>query len=256
MNSREKALFRARQLMDDYFSFGGSFPVNMKMLASLAGITVREKYMEDDQSGKLLIQDGKLAAYVNIFDPPRRQNFTIAHEIAHTLMDEFDHIQYRKKESEQNEMERLCDEVASELLLPTDEFKRQMNQHGEKLSSFKPLTKFFHASLEAVAVKFAGCAANQKRTILMVTDFHAAGRRDLAISGVIPLEDWDIFVPKGLSIGKERQLADSFYQNAPFEETMQVGIGHVQGEYLVETYPSKFQKNGKLYNKGYIMLSK
>ncbi|MCM3598628.1 ImmA/IrrE family metallo-endopeptidase [Metabacillus idriensis] len=256
MNSREKALLRARQLMDDYFSFGGSFPINMKMLASLAGITVREKYMENDQSGQLVIQDGKIAAYVNIFDPPRRQNFTIAHEIAHTLMDEFDHIQYRKKESVQDEIERLCDEIASELLLPTAEFKRQMNQHGEKLSSFKPLAKYFHASLEAVAVKFAGCAENQNRTILMVTDFHAAGRRDLAISGVIPLADWAIFVPKGLSIGKERQLADSFYQNAPFEKRMQLSLGQLQGEYLVETHPSKFQQSGKLYNKGYILLSK
>ncbi|UAL51873.1 ImmA/IrrE family metallo-endopeptidase [Metabacillus dongyingensis] len=156
----------------------------------------------------------------------------------------------------QDEIERLCDEVASELLLPTAEFKRQMEKHGEKLASFKPLSKYFRASLEAVAVKFAGCAQDQNRAILMVTDFHSAGRRDLAISGVIPLSHWNIFVPKGLSIGKERHLADSFYKNAPFKQTMQLSLGHLQGEYLVETYPSKFQQSGKLYNKGYILLSK
>ncbi|USK33477.1 hypothetical protein LIT25_23705 [Bacillus sp. F19] len=78
----------------------------------------------------------------------------------------------------------------------------------------------------------------------------------MAISGVIRLSNWDIFVPKGLSIGKERHLADSFYKKNPFEQTMQLSLGHLQGDYLVETCPSKFQQNGKLYNKGYILLSK
>jgi hypothetical protein len=44
--------------------------------------------------------------------------------------------------------------------------------------------------------------------------------------------------------------------NTPFEQSMQLSLGHLQGEYLVETYPSKFKQSGKLYNKGYILLSK
>lgn len=256
MFDRELAQARAHQLLQTYFSLGGTFPVNMKMLASLAGITVKEKYMDDGQSGKLVIQDKKLEAHINIFDSAERQNFTIAHEIAHTLMDEFEHIQFRKLENKNSEMEKLCDEVASDLLLPADEFSRQLKMHGEKLASFKHLAKYFHASLEAVAVKFSGCAANQNRAILFVTDFHLNSRKDLAVSGVIPLTEWEGFVPKGLSLGKEERLADSFYQNNPLEEKMKLRFGQLNGEYLVETYPAKFQMSGKLYNKGYILLSK
>ncbi|WP_191560157.1 ImmA/IrrE family metallo-endopeptidase [Metabacillus idriensis] len=256
MESRELAFSRAEKLMDQYFGFGGSFPINMKMLASIAGISVQEKFMQNDQSGKLIIQGGKLIAFVNIFDSPQRQNFTIAHEIAHTLMDEFDHIQYRKKAGVHNELEMLCDEIASELLIPANEFEKQLEKLGENAASFKPLAKYFHASLEAIAVKFANCAQNQDRVILMITDFHGTNRKDLAIASAIPLKNWDIFIPRGLSIGRESALIDSFYQNKPIEKRMTLNLGIIKGDYLIETLPSKFQQSGKLYNKGYILITK
>jgi hypothetical protein len=79
--------------------------------------------------------------------PPSRRRFTVAHEIAHAY---FEYTDGRCRNTK--ELERLCDMLATEVLMPTDSFRRH------KPSSLSPeyifdLSNKFGVSLRAAALR-------------------------------------------------------------------------------------------------------
>ncbi|PYT57172.1 MAG: hypothetical protein DMG35_20755 [Acidobacteria bacterium] len=91
-----------------------------------------------------------------------RQNFSMAHEIGHVFFFEAtgkSAIAKREKRIGMNgpdrEEEFLCDYAASELIMPSFRFFRDVRYFGPSLGSIFELAKRYRASLRATTIKFA-----------------------------------------------------------------------------------------------------
>jgi Zn-dependent peptidase ImmA (M78 family) len=103
-------------------------PIDVEIIASNLNINVRRTPTEDDISGFLLRQpDGQTLIGVNTLHHPNRQRFTIAHEIGHFALHNYDTVhvdrsivKLRSKVSssgeDQEEVE--ANRFAAELLMP------------------------------------------------------------------------------------------------------------------------------------------
>lgn len=103
-------------------------PFDPRFVASVMGIRYEESreltFSEDAELHPT--QDERLVIRYNPDRPKTRQNFSIAHEISHTLFPGFeDQFKARHKIGRfdsSREVEFLCDLGASEIILPTPEF--------------------------------------------------------------------------------------------------------------------------------------
>ena len=111
-------------------------PFNPRILASIMGIECQEsKELTYSEDAELHPTNAKtLVIRYNPDRPRTRQNFSIAHEISHTLFPEYrnQYKTYHKisKFDPDNEVEFLCDIGASEIILPTPEFDIDVSQRN------------------------------------------------------------------------------------------------------------------------------
>lgn len=138
----------------------------LTILASICGIAevvpmnieqrrgeIRDAVLVPNRSG------GRSIIY-NPTVPRSRVAFSIAHEIAHTFFPNSIHgARFRNicasESREANELERLCDLGASELLMPLSEFQNASAGIGYSLSSVPALMEVFGSSFEATAFRLA-----------------------------------------------------------------------------------------------------
>jgi Zn-dependent peptidase ImmA (M78 family) len=164
---RLEVRLRAQRLNEKLRSFGGSITdphERVKILASLAGIKVSAMSGSSRTArgcDALLYRDsgGSRHAVYDRTHSDGRTNFSIAHEIAHTFFPNssngvrFRTIQ-RAQSREANEIERLCDLGASELLMPEEEFLTEVaNDFG--LHLVPRLASRFGSSYEATVFRLA-----------------------------------------------------------------------------------------------------
>jgi len=125
---------RARELVERARQFGWSGPpFDPKELASLLGIRLRPDTLAPGHDAFIVPRQGEQLEI--IFDksrPHTRQNFSISHEICHTLFpDAYDVVRnrYNRRDSfdPDRELEQLCDLGAAEILLPEEEFRAHMS---------------------------------------------------------------------------------------------------------------------------------
>ena len=138
-------------------------PFDPKLLASLLSIPCEESVnlFRSDDAELHPAENGR--GYViryNPNKPKKRQNFSIAHEIAHTFFPEF-HYQYKTRHKIgkfdlDNEVEFLCDLGASEIIMPTPDFDLDVESRGISIKSLQELSKRYEASLEATAIRMIG----------------------------------------------------------------------------------------------------
>lgn len=166
VDPRSSVLHQARTLSAKLKRFD-AVPTNaierMKILASMKGITVEAMTVERQRSEKrdaILVNtnSGKQILY-NPKRPAGRVAFSIAHEISHTFFpnsitgSRFRNI-CESTSREANELERLCDLGASELLMPIDDFQAEVN--GDyKLASVESFAATFGSSFEATVYRLA-----------------------------------------------------------------------------------------------------
>jgi len=156
---------------------------------------------------------------------PARINFSLAHEIGHTLFSDCaDMVRHRSKEMEDSswELEFLCNVAAAEILLPYARFSNDANQVPFSLEGLIQLSNRYKASLESVFIRFSEVV--EKPCMVMIARFQDNGDlvldyeiksthcklNDVADGYVIPksskaydcikagwtshdLEEWDIF---------------------------------------------------------------
>jgi hypothetical protein len=91
----------------------------------------------------------------------RRARFTIAHELSHTFFDDAaaafrmrSRARHGDADPEAEELERLCDAGAAELLMPADAFREDARASGGRASSVVALAERYEVSLEAAALRF------------------------------------------------------------------------------------------------------
>lgn len=124
-------------------------PTDLYALAARVGVTdvCAEKL---PISGELRrTNDGFRIVYSSSLTVPRRR-FTIAHEMGHAILE----LTGRNCPRRGPEVERICDLLASEILMPSKIFSNAAN--GEALAEkIIELTETFKASLSAVCIRYA-----------------------------------------------------------------------------------------------------
>lgn len=167
VDPRSVVINLARGLNNDYKALGGDGRDPLERLAILASLRGAEVAEMD---GQLSRREKRDAVLVNLtakkrqilFNPSRpsgRVAFSIAHEIAHTFFpNSVRGARFRTMcqpdSREANELERLCDLAASELLMPLHEF-REVVGRDVGLHIAGPAMAAFGSSYESTVYRLA-----------------------------------------------------------------------------------------------------
>lgn len=148
---------RARDLVLKALEKGWSGPpFNATQLSSFLGIEILPN--DSVLDARLISKGGqKMLIEYNPFQKPTRINFSVAHEIAHTLFSDFkEGIRNREEEPTENrELEQLCNIGASEIQLPYAVFSNDANSIEEiTIENLIALATKYKASLESVFIRF------------------------------------------------------------------------------------------------------
>lgn len=83
-----------------------------------------------------------------------RRRFSWAHELGHLITGgrERRSVDYRRHAD--NEVERLCDDIAAEILMPAESFRREMGRRIRSLSTVVQLSALHDTSITATAVRY------------------------------------------------------------------------------------------------------
>lgn len=147
---------KAREIVEEARHSGWSGPpFDPVVLASLQGIRARpsEGPMESDALIREL-QDGSLEIIWNENAASTRRNFSICHELGHTLFpDAYEVVRHRgtKQRTVDDELELLCDAAAAEFLFPVPEFREELSRLTLNGDTLRDLAKRYAASPEATA---------------------------------------------------------------------------------------------------------
>jgi Zn-dependent peptidase ImmA (M78 family) len=164
LDPRTEVIRRAQELNDQLRGYGAiDHPrERVEILASLVGIKVSPMaggFLGGREALLYRNADGIAQVYYDPGYPPGRVNFSIAHEIIHTFFPNsrggarFRNL-HADDSREANELERLCDLGAAELLMPVQEFREA--RAGEMGLHLVPtLSERFGSSFEATVFRLA-----------------------------------------------------------------------------------------------------
>lgn len=170
VDPRTAIMNQARNLNATYRSYGGAAvqPLErLRIIASLCGLTIDPMNVErrkTEPRDAVLIPNGKNRGkrgqiFYNPQRPQGRVAFSIAHEIGHTFFpNTMTGARFRdlcgSDSREANELERLCDLAASELLMPIEEFTSEADG-SFTLKNVEKLSSKFGSSFEAAVFRLA-----------------------------------------------------------------------------------------------------
>ncbi len=166
---RALVITQARRLNQRYrmFDSSGVTPfARLEQVASLLGLVVSPMDTErrrDESRDAVILLNGKVKGkrgqiFYNPDRPSARVAFSIAHEISHTFFPSTGGWRFREMCSgdsrEANELERLCDLGASEILMPQEEFREEVGDEWS-LRTVPRLSQRFGSSFESSAFRLA-----------------------------------------------------------------------------------------------------
>jgi Zn-dependent peptidase ImmA (M78 family) len=171
VDPRWSVIHQAQKLTANLKRFNGvpsSAIERMTILASMRGMSVEAMDVERQRGEKRdAILVNTLAGKMILYNPKRplgRVAFSIGHEITHTFFpnsvkgSRFRNI-CESDSKEANELERLCDLGASELLMPLGDF-RAAAQGNYSLTNADKLATLFGSSFEATVYRLATAHAS------------------------------------------------------------------------------------------------
>ena len=130
--------------------------LNLEVISSGLGLSVVYQPLSVD--ALLKETDGGYVAMVNSLTNKVRQRFSLAHELGHLILfnstgltQAFGHIASPDQNTDANEMEDLCDLFATELLMPIDDWKKELFSKGISLKVLARLMSRYGVSLPAAA---------------------------------------------------------------------------------------------------------
>jgi len=102
------------------------------------------------------VTGNKFQIQYNPFQRPTRINFSVAHEIAHTLFSDCAQAVRNRENSplENRELEQLCNAAAAEIQLPYAIFSNDANSATPSMAGLIELAKKYNASLESVFLRY------------------------------------------------------------------------------------------------------
>ncbi len=102
------------------------------------------------------LKNDKFQIQYNPFQKPTRINFSVAHEIAHTLFSDCAQaVRNRENEPIENrQLEQLCNAAAAEIQLPYAIFSNDANNAAPSIEGLIDLATKYKASLESVFIRY------------------------------------------------------------------------------------------------------
>jgi Zn-dependent peptidase ImmA (M78 family) len=169
VDPRSSVLTQARKRLQTLRKFHGvpKDPIErLTILASLCGIgevvpmNIEQRRGEKRDAVLVPNVSGGRSIIYNPAVPRSRLAFSIAHEIIHTFFpNSINGARFRNicasESREANELERLCDLGASELLMPLNDFQKAAGTTGYSLSAISDLMEIFGSSFEATVFRLA-----------------------------------------------------------------------------------------------------
>lgn len=159
------------KLSETYLSGVNCPPTDLDAICSKLGATVAES-SEVVGSGMLVKEKGKSTIHCASALSPQRRRFTIAHELGHIIVDSAGPRGPQFGE----ELERLCDMFATEILMPKREFLGLASKSIAIEEIFR-LARLFETSLTSTAIRYA--------ELLPVSAFEVAGSNVVWGKGVV-----------------------------------------------------------------------
>jgi len=132
-------------------------PYDPLELASLRGIRSRQAAGLFSSEAQLTPMEGRqLLLEFNPDRSPARRNYSVSHELIHTLFDDcYEMVHQRKTDARtfdpEQEVEQLCQVGAAEILMPEEDFLVDLRKLGLSLNAVPELCHRYNASREAVA---------------------------------------------------------------------------------------------------------
>lgn len=183
---------RARNLVLSAMDKGWNGPpFNPIELAKIAGVDlIPNDSVVDAQTVPL--RKNFLQIQYNPYQKPTRINFSISHEITHTLFSDCqDEIRHREEDPQKNwELEFLCNIGAAEILLPYAIFGNDVSKSEVNLNGLIDLANKYEASLESVFLRYT--EVSDKSSAIAVCTFHGDKlvvdyfKSSIAFNGSIP----------------------------------------------------------------------
>lgn len=124
------------------------------ILVVVNGIVENNTHRKLDPSefrGFVLVDEYTPLVFVNGADGKAAQMFTLAHEIAHVLLGSSAAFDLRGLQPADNEIERACNKIAAEFLVPEDEMRKAWSSLRDKTNRFQSLASQFKVSEIVVA---------------------------------------------------------------------------------------------------------
>ncbi len=169
IDPRSAVVTQARKLNQLFRSFDSPNVTPLERLEILAScvdlelVSMSPEQCNEESRDAVLILNGigtgkKGQILYNPQRPPGRIAFSVGHEIGHTFFPATTGgARFREmcesESREANELERLCDLAASELLMPIDEFQQEVDVYT--MHSTRGLMQRFGSSFESTAFRLA-----------------------------------------------------------------------------------------------------
>lgn len=196
-------------------------PFSPHILASFRGARVAERPIRS--AARLFQENGSLVIEVNQDHSPGKRNFSVDHEVSHTLLPTYfrqpidDEITGQFSVSSEEEL--LCDIGAAALLLPSNALRPRARDGGPSLQTLVDLAELFQASLQATARNLAELDLWPCAYVLWEEGYRKE-ERPLLGQPMLP-----IFEPLGKPLAKYRVSAvyasQSFPYHVPFNKSVE-----------------------------------